>query len=228
MLLSGPGAVARARLCVRWWRFVRWFGGRRLAVYQSQQLQLAPGPTQLQLAPGPTQLQLPPGAWRNRVGDLTAAERQIVELLADGRSPKQAALDLHVSLATVRSWISAAKRKTGARTLPELVALSVLAGLDDLNRSAVWEPLEQRSAERPQLTARQLEVVVLLADGHRVGGIAEILHVSASAVHRRMEAARARAGVSSTAALVVWAINEGLVSTGRTASDTRPGLRDGS
>jgi len=54
---------------------------------------------------------------------LTAAERRILALLADGLAPKQAAHRLGVALPTVRSHISAAKRKTGARTLEQLVGL---------------------------------------------------------------------------------------------------------
>lgn len=53
---------------------------------------------------------------------LTAAEQAVLELLAAGHAPKQAARELSVSLATVRSHIAAGKRKTGARTLEQLVA----------------------------------------------------------------------------------------------------------
>ncbi len=54
---------------------------------------------------------------------LSAAELRVVALLAAGRAPKQAAADLDVAVSTVRSHIKAAKRKTHARTLPELVGL---------------------------------------------------------------------------------------------------------
>ena len=57
------------------------------------------------------------------VGELTSAERAVLTLLAAGRAPKQAARELAVALPTVRSHIAAAKRKTGARTLGQLVAL---------------------------------------------------------------------------------------------------------
>jgi DNA-binding CsgD family transcriptional regulator len=60
-----------------------------------------------------------PGA---EVETLTGAERAVLELLAAGHAPKQAARELSVSLATVRSHIAAGKRKTGARTLEQLVA----------------------------------------------------------------------------------------------------------
>lgn len=54
---------------------------------------------------------------------LTPAERNVLALLVDGRAPKQAARDLCVAISTIRSHIASAKRKTGARTLEQLVAL---------------------------------------------------------------------------------------------------------
>jgi DNA-binding CsgD family transcriptional regulator len=56
--------------------------------------------------------------------DLTEREARVVEELARGRRPKQIALDWGVSLATVRTHIRHAKRKAGARTLPELAAMT--------------------------------------------------------------------------------------------------------
>lgn len=57
---------------------------------------------------------------------LSAAELQVVTLLAAGRAPKQAAFDLDIAVSTVRSHLKAAKRKTHARTLTELVGLFVM------------------------------------------------------------------------------------------------------
>jgi DNA-binding CsgD family transcriptional regulator len=54
---------------------------------------------------------------------LSNAERRVLALLAAGRAPKQAARELDVALATVRTHIASAKRKTGARTLEQLVGL---------------------------------------------------------------------------------------------------------
>ena len=58
---------------------------------------------------------------------LTAAERRVVEGLASGSAPKQLAHQWGVSLATVRTHIKHAKRKTGARTLSELAAMTAQA-----------------------------------------------------------------------------------------------------
>jgi DNA-binding CsgD family transcriptional regulator len=54
---------------------------------------------------------------------LSTAERDVLALLAQGHAPKQAAYERGTAIATVRSQIAAAKRKTGARTLGQLVAL---------------------------------------------------------------------------------------------------------
>jgi DNA-binding CsgD family transcriptional regulator len=56
---------------------------------------------------------------------VTTAERRVIEALAAGKTPKQMAHDWGVSMATVRSHIRNAKRKTGARTLPELASMLV-------------------------------------------------------------------------------------------------------
>jgi DNA-binding CsgD family transcriptional regulator len=55
---------------------------------------------------------------------LSSDERGVVDALASGLRPKQLAHAWGVSLATVRKHISHAKRKTGARTLPELAAIA--------------------------------------------------------------------------------------------------------
>jgi DNA-binding CsgD family transcriptional regulator len=66
---------------------------------------------------------LPAADPRTLIARLTHGERQVVALLAAGRVPKQAANDLSIALATVRSRLASAKRKTGARTLDQLVAM---------------------------------------------------------------------------------------------------------
>jgi DNA-binding CsgD family transcriptional regulator len=58
---------------------------------------------------------------------LTRSEREVVALLADGHRPKQIARLRRVALSTVRSQIKAAKRKTGAHTIDELVSIEWVA-----------------------------------------------------------------------------------------------------
>ena len=55
--------------------------------------------------------------------ELSPSERAVLTLLAEGLAPKQAARELGVALTTVRSHIASGKRKTGARTLEQLVGL---------------------------------------------------------------------------------------------------------
>ena len=58
---------------------------------------------------------------------LTATERRVVEALAGGLAPKQIAREWGLALSTIRTHIKHAKRKTGARTLPELTAMTARA-----------------------------------------------------------------------------------------------------
>lgn len=60
----------------------------------------------------------------SRRGLLTAPEREVVDLLAAGRVPKQIAADLDRSTATIYDRIASAKRKAGARTIEQLVVLT--------------------------------------------------------------------------------------------------------
>jgi DNA-binding CsgD family transcriptional regulator len=71
----------------------------------------------------------PPRVTRPR---LTPREVQVVEGLAAGSAPKEIARQNGVELATVRSHIKNAKRKTGARTLRELAALTADAHWPDV------------------------------------------------------------------------------------------------
>jgi DNA-binding CsgD family transcriptional regulator len=61
---------------------------------------------------------------------LTRAERRVLAALATGRTPKQVAWDQSVALPTVRTHIASAKRKTGARTIEQLVALFAESSID--------------------------------------------------------------------------------------------------
>lgn len=56
--------------------------------------------------------------------ELTQAEREVVALLGQGLRAKQIALLRGVQLSTVRYQIKMAKKKTGAKTIGELVALA--------------------------------------------------------------------------------------------------------
>jgi DNA-binding CsgD family transcriptional regulator len=72
--------------------------------------------------------QLPPPS---PVAELTPTERRVVEGLADGSAPKELAFRWGVSIATVRTHIRHAKRKTRARTLSELAGMAARADWPD-------------------------------------------------------------------------------------------------
>ena len=65
---------------------------------------------------------LPAASW-----PLTTAEARVVDALAGGMTPKQIAHEWQLALATIRTHLRNAKRKTGARTLPHLAVMSVRA-----------------------------------------------------------------------------------------------------
>jgi FixJ family two-component response regulator len=61
---------------------------------------------------------------KQRSGTLSDRERQVMDLVTDGRLNKQAAYDLGLSEITIKIHRAAAMRKMGARTLPDLVKMS--------------------------------------------------------------------------------------------------------
>jgi FixJ family two-component response regulator len=61
---------------------------------------------------------------RQRSKTLSERERQVMDLVTDGRLNKQAAFDLGLSEITIKIHRAAAMRKMGARTLPDLVKMS--------------------------------------------------------------------------------------------------------
>ena len=123
--LAGNGAVGL--LLVALLRRFLASAPQRLADLRAGGPSLTP---QLALAAGGGPVKLLPRAdARTLTAALTRGERDVMRLLAEGRVPKQAAQDLSIALATVRSRIASAKRKTGARTLDQLVGLYAEAAL---------------------------------------------------------------------------------------------------
>jgi predicted ATPase/DNA-binding CsgD family transcriptional regulator len=74
-------------------------------------------------APGPQQTQAP-GA-----GELSARERELVALVAQGRTDAQIAAELYISIRTVRSHLDRIRDKTGCRRRADLTRLALKAGL---------------------------------------------------------------------------------------------------
>jgi DNA-binding CsgD family transcriptional regulator len=139
-LLNGPGRdlianqvidlAANAGVMLLLIALLRWFVGtapHRIAEVRFGGPSLTP---QLALAASGPMLALPRADSRVLTQRFTTAERNVLTLLTEGRSSKQVAHDLVVSLATVRSHIASAKRKCGARTLEQLIAIFAEATLD--------------------------------------------------------------------------------------------------
>ncbi|MBH0122077.1 helix-turn-helix transcriptional regulator, partial [Rhodococcus sp. CX] len=64
-----------------------------------------------------------------RISDLTAREREVVAWVATGRSNKEIADELVVSPDTVRTHVSRAMIKLGARDRAQLVVFAIRSGL---------------------------------------------------------------------------------------------------
>jgi len=75
-------------------------------------------------APGPAPAQRPPAAAR-----LSARERELVTLVAQGRTDADIAAQLYISIRTVRSHLDRIRDKTGARRRADLTRLALAAGL---------------------------------------------------------------------------------------------------
>jgi DNA-binding CsgD family transcriptional regulator len=73
--------------------------------------------------PGPRQPE-PPG-----LGTLSARERELVTLVAQGHTNAQIAARLYISVRTVSSHLDRIRDKTGARRRADLTRLALAAGL---------------------------------------------------------------------------------------------------
>jgi len=80
----------------------------------------------------------------SRLGDLTAREREIAQLVAEGKSTKEVAVTLGVSVKTAETHRSNLMRKLGLHCLSELVLYAV-------RNNIVQVPGEQASGPRGAL-----------------------------------------------------------------------------
>src|SRR6185295_14639110 len=85
-------------------------------------------------------------------------------------------------------------------------------------RSLEQARLNRTPLERPQLTARQLDCLVLAAQGKSDGVIAQLLGISSETVHQHMETAKRRYGVASRTQLVVRALFDNQITFADTMS----------
>jgi DNA-binding CsgD family transcriptional regulator len=75
-------------------------------------------------APGPS-----PSAGDAIPGNLSARERELVTLVAQGRTDAEIAAQLYISIRTVRSHLDRIRDKTGCRRRADLTRLALSTGL---------------------------------------------------------------------------------------------------
>lgn len=119
---------------------------------------------------------------------LSTRESEIVRLLSEGYSNRQIARRLSIAESTVKSHVSNILGKLGVRSRSQAVSV-VLRG--DLGGGR-WA----------ELTARQTEVIRLVADGYTNQRIAESLGISPKTVKAHLEKVHQRLGVHSRFAAV--------------------------
>jgi FixJ family two-component response regulator len=66
-----------------------------------------------------------------RIAGLTSRERQVVEMVVEGNPNKQIAYVLGISQRTVETHRATAMKKVGARTLSELIHLTIAGSMHD-------------------------------------------------------------------------------------------------
>jgi two-component system, NarL family, response regulator DesR len=66
--------------------------------------------------------------WQARPNPLSRREREILRVAAEGRTSLEIANELHLSVGTVRNYLSSIMRKTGARTRLEAFRIAAQAG----------------------------------------------------------------------------------------------------
>ena len=67
-------------------------------------------------------------AWQARPNPLSRREREVLRVAAEGRTSLEIAGELHLSVGTVRNYLSSIMRKTGARTRLEAFRIASQAG----------------------------------------------------------------------------------------------------
>ena len=140
-----------------------------------------------------------------------------VEVFADARrwSPETrvAVVTGFTSVAMLSDWLAAGVDGLFLKSCPPEEMRrgfeAILAG-----SQYVSEAVERKIAEAqhgPDLTAREREVLALIASGEQNARIAERLHISPKTVEKHRASLMAKLGVNSVSALLVHALREGLL-----------------
>ena len=87
-----------------------------------------------------------------RFARLTARERQVLELVLDGRPNKKIAADLGISQRTVENHRASVMSKTGSKSIPALVRLALSAGWNGLPQEPPVVSAQSGTRGEPALT----------------------------------------------------------------------------
>lgn len=109
------------------------------------------------------------------------------------------------------SFVTAGDRELPADSLPAAQYLACFA-FEAARRLAVLQAPAEVDSKPPTLTNRQLDCVVLAARGKSDWVAGKLLGLSADTVHKYLESAKKRYGVSSRTELVVRALYDGQLS----------------
>jgi len=124
---------------------------------------------------------------------LTPMQAKIARHILEGRSLKQVAYALRLRRRTVEDHVAKLKRKTGSRTLVELVARLGAAGSGRKPRNDT-ERCMCEFAKRHNLTVPQATVFRLLIDGKTIPEAARILGRHPNTVKEHLAVVRRKAG----------------------------------
>jgi len=130
---------------------------------------------------------------------LSAREREVAELIADGRTNRQIAASLLISEKTVEKHVSRTLAKLGVESRARVAALITqldqqLAPLGDRPREGRSEPSKLKTAS---LTSRERRLAVLVAQGLSNAEIGRRLHLGTRSVERVFTTLRRKVGVGS-------------------------------
>ncbi|MBI2392377.1 MAG: response regulator transcription factor [Deltaproteobacteria bacterium] len=152
--------------------------------------------------------------------DGVAASRQLAEL---PKPPKIIALSAHADGATVKDMLAAGAMGYVLKTEVALELVNAMraieAGRVYLSPSvvgcvvglAVGDPDGRAPAQRSRLSAREQEVLLLVASGLSTKEIAAELRVSVKTVETQRKSVMEKLGIFSVAGLTKYAIREGLI-----------------
>lgn len=143
-----------------------------------------------------------------RNDELTAREREVIVLSAEGKSIEEIGMLLQLSAARVREHSRAATSKLGAKTYTHAV-VTAIREFELLDEITV--PGQQMPA--PELSNRELQVLSLSARGYSMEEIALTLAVSIARVREHSRAATLKLGARTYTQAVVAAMHEQLITT---------------